>query len=98
MNAGINSGVKNKEVGKKAVSIVSLSAAALTAIAILTFGAFTAPVSSGLLSSTAHAESKFEALIPEFRAWLDRLRNGATPEGLAKTNGRIEATQIDVAA
>jgi HlyD family secretion protein len=80
--------------------LVRLSAAALIAIAILTFGIFTNPVSSDvLLASTAHAESKLDALIdPKLREWLDRLHKGAMPEGIAKTNGRIEATQIDVSA
>jgi hypothetical protein len=64
MDARINSGVKYKEVGKKAIPAVRLLAAALTTITILTFGTFPNPVSSdGLLSSTAHAESKLEALI-----------------------------------
>ena len=46
-------------VGKKTLQPVRLSAAALIAIAILTFGTFTNPVSSDvLLASTAHAESK----------------------------------------
>jgi HlyD family secretion protein len=79
---------------------VRLFAAALIAFAILTFGSFADPFSSGgLLGSTAHAQSKLDALIdPKLREWLDRLRKGAMPEGIAKTNGRIEATQIDVSA
>src|SRR5262245_12835562 len=91
MDAHINSGVQHKE---------RLSAAALIAIAVLTFSTFTNPVSSDvLLASTAHAESKLDALIdPRLREWLDRLRKGEMPEGIAKTNGRIEATQIDVSS
>jgi biotin carboxyl carrier protein len=92
------SGVQHEGVREKIIPLVRLSAAALIAIAILTFGTFTNPVSSDvLLASTAHAESKLDALIdPKLREWLDRLHKGAMPEGIAKTNGRIEATQIDV--
>jgi HlyD family secretion protein len=88
------------EVGEKTLHLVRLFAAAVIAIAILTFGTFTNRVSSDvLLASTAHAESKLDALIdPKLREWLDRLHKGAMPEGIAKTNGRIEATQIDVSA
>src|SRR5215467_3345027 len=87
-------------VGEKTLQLVRLSAAALIAIAILTFGTFPNSISSDvLLASTAHAESKLDALIdPKLREWLDRLHKGAMPEGIAKTNGRIEATQIDVSA
>src|SRR6476659_4845718 len=94
------SGVQHEGVGEKIIPLVSLSAATLIAIAILTFGTFTNPVSSDvLLASTAHAESKLDALIdPKLREWLDRLHKGAMPEGIAKTNGRIEATQIDISA
>src|SRR5215470_454296 len=85
---------------EKTRQLVRLSAAALIAIAILTFGAFPNSISSDvLLASTAHAESKLDALIdPKIREWLDRLHKGEMPEGIAKTNGRIEATQIDVSA
>ena len=94
------SGVQHEGVGEKIIPLVRLSAAALIAIAILTFGTFTNPVSSDvLLASTAHAESKLDTLIdPKLREWLDRLHKGAMPEGIAKTNRRIEATQIDVSA
>jgi HlyD family secretion protein len=33
-----------------------------------------------------------------FRSLLDRLRGETLPEGIAKSNGRIEATQVDVSA
>jgi HlyD family secretion protein len=94
------SGVQHKEIGKKTITPVRLTAAGFIAIAFLTFGIFPNPVSSdGLLASTAHAESKLDALIdPKIREWLDRLHKGEMPEGIAKTNGRIEATQIDVSS
>jgi HlyD family secretion protein len=43
------------------------------------------------LSQTAQAKSKFQSL-------LDRVLGRSMPEGIFKTNGRIEATQVDVAA
>ena len=45
----------------------------------------------GLLSPTAQAKSKVRSL-------LDRLTGKTMPEGIVKTNGRIEATQVDVSA
>ena len=71
---------------------VRLSPAALMTFAILALGSFGDPFLSGdLFVSTANAQSQLQE-------WIDRLRHGAMPDGIAKTNGRIEATQIDVAA
>ena len=49
------------------------------------------PSLEGLLSPTAQAKSKFRSL-------LDRLLGETLPAGIVKTNGRVEATQVDVAA
>ena len=49
------------------------------------------PFTDGWLSRTAHAESKFRTL-------LDRVLGRTMPEGIVKTNGRLEATEVDVAA
>jgi HlyD family secretion protein len=46
---------------------------------------------AALLSPTAEAKSKFQSL-------LDRVLGRSLPDGIYKTNGRIEATQVDVAA
>ena len=46
---------------------------------------------AGLLSPTAEAKSKFRSL-------LDRVLGRSMPDGIYKTNGRIEAIQVDVAA
>ena len=43
------------------------------------------------LSPTAEAKSKFQSL-------LDRVLGESLPDGIYKTNGRLEATQVDVAA
>ena len=49
------------------------------------------PSLGGLLAPTAQAKSKIRSL-------LDRVLGETMPEGIVKTNGRIEATQVDVAA
>ena len=48
-------------------------------------------LSSGMIVSTAHAQLKMRSL-------LDRLTGEKMPAGIVKANGRIEATQVDVAA
>src|SRR5262249_999866 len=89
-----------------------LSAVTLMAIAIPTFGSLALVSKGGLLGSTAHAQSmsedaqskikdaetKIKDAQSKIQALIDRLRRGDMPEGVAKSNGRIEATQIDVAA
>jgi HlyD family secretion protein len=69
---------------------VRLSAAALAMIAVLASSYYAGP-GSDLLMSSAHAQSRLRTLI-------DRLRGATLPEGIVKTNGRIEATQVDVSA
>ena len=69
---------------------VRLSAAALAAIMLLA-GPPCAGPGGELLLSSAHAQSRLRTLI-------DRLRRATLPEGIVKTNGRIEATQVDVSA
>jgi HlyD family secretion protein len=49
------------------------------------------PAVGGLFAPTAQAKSKVRSL-------LDRVLGKSMPEGIVKTNGRIEATQVDVAA
>ena len=49
------------------------------------------PFTNGLLCRTAHAESGVRNL-------LDRVLGRTTPEDIVKTNGRLEATEVDVAA
>jgi HlyD family secretion protein len=46
---------------------------------------------AGFLSPTAEAKSRFQSL-------LDRVLGRSMPDGIFKTNGRIEAIQVDVAA
>ena len=69
---------------------VPLAFAALVAGSLLLPSA-TAPFPGKLLLPTAHAEGVVRNL-------LDRLRGKTMPDGIFKTNGRLEATQVDVAA
>ena len=74
------------------MNFARLSTATALAATLLTFGSVMTPVSRDVsLSAPAQAQSR----IKEF---LQRLRSGNLPAGIAKSNGRIEATQIDVAA
>jgi HlyD family secretion protein len=67
---------------------VRLAAVALVAIVIL---AAAGASFTSLPAAAAQVRSKVQSLI-------EQLRGATLPEGIAKTNGRIEATQIDVAA
>jgi multidrug efflux pump subunit AcrA (membrane-fusion protein) len=78
-----------------------LSAAlVLTAVAILVFPS--GDRGSGHFVSTAHAESNVKVQenirrgIKRVESLIERWRRGDAPEGIVKTNGRIEATEIDV--
>ena len=71
---------------------VRLSAAVFVAIAVLAVrGPFDSAPGGEFRLPTAQAQSKLQTLI-------DYLRGARMPEGIVKTNGRIEATQIDVSA
>jgi HlyD family secretion protein len=56
----------------------------------------------GLLIASAQAQSKQEDPLEKARTavetLINRLRGRDTPEGIVKSNGRVEATQVDVAA
>jgi HlyD family secretion protein len=56
----------------------------------------------GPLVTTAHAQADKQSPVDKARAavqtLINRLRGSEMPEGIVKTNGRIEATQVDVAA
>src|SRR5271169_5194589 len=53
--------------------------------------ALTHSPAAAFLSPTAEAKSRFQSL-------LDRVLGRTMPEGIVKANGRLEATQVDVAA
>jgi HlyD family secretion protein len=67
-----------------------LCAAVFATIAVVVCTVCTGPKGEFLVAS-AHAQSKLKTLI-------DQLRGATMPEGIVKTNGRVEATQVDVAA
>src|SRR5262249_13537353 len=82
----------SQEIGDETMRYVCPSVAALIAPAILLVGGLAdRALGGGLLTSGAHAQSKIQKMI-------DDLRGTSIPKGITKTNGRIEATQVDVAA
>jgi HlyD family secretion protein len=79
----------------------------LILVAFITLGVFAGLGSNrSFLVSAAHAQSKFEEDVQKFgkdvqqkfNTLIEKLRHGELPEGFAKTNGRIEATEIEVAS
>jgi HlyD family secretion protein len=72
-----------------------LSARAFIAIVALVAHDLLHTGSSGSFVSIAHAEPELQKRVHNL---IDDLLGTSTPKGITKTNGRIEATQIDVAA
>jgi len=76
----------------------NMSTAVLIVVAILVF-----PIvggggrGSGHFVSAAHAQSNIKEIEENIREFIRRWRGGL-PEGIAGTNGRIEATEIDVSS
>ncbi|MBO0710439.1 MAG: HlyD family efflux transporter periplasmic adaptor subunit [Acetobacteraceae bacterium] len=68
-----------------------LHLAALAAAVAFVAGTPPSGIGRDPVIATAHAQSRFRTLI-------ERLRGNTLPAGIVRTNGRIEATQIDVAA
>jgi len=81
---------------------VSVLAPALFFIAVLVTGAALGFSRSALLIGTARAQSTEPSPVERARKDLEsliaRLRGRDMPEGIVKTNGRVEATEVDVAA
>src|SRR5215468_6352747 len=91
---------------------VRSSAAVLVATLVLAVcGSLYADPGGQLLPSTAHARSNLKAaqaqpaqkspteqLRSQVETLINRLRGRDMPEGIVKSNGRIEATQVDVSA
>ncbi|HET9689065.1 MAG TPA: efflux RND transporter periplasmic adaptor subunit [Pseudolabrys sp.] len=85
--------------------LVNMSTAVLIAAAILMFGiAGGGSPGSGHFVLTAHAQSNVkekdvkEKIVKDIKSLIERLRHGELPKGIAKTNGRIEATEVDVSS
>ena len=83
------------------VSAVVLGAA-LICVALLVVTSALGVSDDGLLIVRAHAQAKQPKPLEKARkaveTLINRLRGRDMPEGIVKTNGRIEATQVDVAA
>jgi HlyD family secretion protein len=77
-------------------------AAALCGVALFLAGCALCLSSSILLTDVAWAEpaqkSPIERAKTAVETLINRLRGRDMPEGIVKTNGRLEATEVDVAA
>ncbi len=76
--------------------------AALICAALMAVTSALGVPNGGLLIVSAYAQSQQQNPLEKARTavenLIDRLRGRDMPEGIVKTNGRIEATQVDVAA
>lgn len=83
------------------VSTIALGAA-LTCPVLMVVTSAAGVSDGGLLITSAYAQSErqnpLEKAGAAVKTLIDRLRGRDTPEGIVKTNGRLEATQVDVAA
>jgi HlyD family secretion protein len=93
------------------MSVRSSAAAFAATLALAVCGSLHTGPDGQLLPSTAHAQSKprtsqgqpaqkspTEQLRSQVETLIARLRGRDMPDGIVKSNGRIEATQVDVAA
>ena len=67
----------------------------LTVISVVTVGGWPAAAKDSPRSSIVQAQSELQT---KLHTLIDKLRGVDMPAGIVKTNGRIEATQVDVAA
>ncbi len=83
------------------MSAVVLGAALICLVLMVATSALSVS-GEGLLVAGAYAQSKQQNPLEKARkaieTLINRLRGQDMPEGIVKTNGRIEATQVDVAA
>jgi HlyD family secretion protein len=95
---------RNNPVGRPPVCSVSaiMLGSALICVALLAVTLALGISDDGLLIVRAHAQSSKQNPIEDARktveTLINRLRGRDMPEGIVKTNGRIEATEVDVAA
>ena len=93
------------------MSVRPSAAAFVATLALAVCGPLYTGPEGQLLLSTAHAQSKLltaqaqraqknpaDQLRSQVETLINRLRGRDMPEGIVKSNGRIEATQVDVAA
>ena len=95
---------RNNPVGRLPVCLVSaimLGAALICAVLMAVTSVLGVP-NGGLLIVSAYAQSNQQNPLEKARTsvetLINRLRGRDMPEGIVKTNGRIEATEVDVAA
>lgn len=82
-------------VAKHRVAVVS----AIVVVALIAAGgAYMLLKRSTPSVGTAQEQSQQQGPIEAVKSLIDRLRGRDMPEGIFKTNGRIEATEVDVAA
>src|SRR3974377_36478 len=82
--------------------MISTSRSALFSVALSIIGCGIWLCTSAVVADTAHAQSAQQSPLEKARTavetLINRLRGRDMPEGIVKTNGRLEATQVDVAA
>ena len=90
-----------RNLALRCVNVVALSAALICVVLLVVTSALGVS-DGGLLIVRACAQSKQQNPLEKARraveTLINRLRGQDMPEGIVKTNGRIEATQVDVAA
>src|SRR5262249_13909082 len=97
--------------GEMPMSVRSSAAVFVATLALAICGPLYTGPDGQLLPSTAHAQSKprtsqgqpaqknpAEQLRSQVETLINRLRGRDMPDGIVKSNGRIEATQVDVSA
>src|SRR3974390_1971955 len=82
--------------------MISTFRSALFSVALPIIGCGIWICTSPLVADAAHAQSAQQNPLEKARTavetLINRLRGRDMPEGIVKTNGRVEATQVDVAA
>lgn len=95
---------RNNPVGRLPVCLVSaiMLGAALICAVLMAFTSALGVQNGDLLIVSAYAQSNQQNPLEKARTsvetLINRLRGRDMPEGIVKTNGRIEATEVDVAA
>jgi len=95
---------RNNPVGRLPVCLVSaiMPGAALICAVLMAVTLALGVPNGGLLIVSAYAQSNQQNALEKARTsvetLINRLRGRDMPEGIVKTNGRIEATEVDVAA
>lgn len=95
---------RNNPVGRLPVCLVSATmlGAALICAVLMAFTSVLGVPNGGLLIVSAYAQSNQQNPLEKARTsvetLINRLRGRDMPDGIVKTNGRIEATEVDVAA